>query len=52
MKGLKKKRRIQLILLSFVALLGATVLIGYAMKDGINFFRTRRNRLLPRDRYQ
>ncbi len=40
MKGLKKKRRIQLILLSFVALLGATVLIGYAMKDGINFFRT------------
>ncbi len=40
MKGLKKKRRIQLILLSFVALLGATVLIGIAMKDGINFFRT------------
>ncbi len=40
MKGLKKKRRIQVIVLAFVALLGATALIGYAMKDGINFFRT------------
>ncbi len=40
MKNLKKKRRIQLIAMAFVALAGATALIGYAMKDGINFFRT------------
>jgi cytochrome c-type biogenesis protein CcmE len=40
MKGLKKKRRIQIILLAFLALGLSTGLIGYAMKDGINFFRT------------
>ncbi|TXI00305.1 MAG: cytochrome c maturation protein CcmE [Pseudorhodobacter sp.] len=40
MKGLKKQRRIQVILLAFVALAVATALIGYAMKDGINFFRS------------
>ena len=39
MKSLKKQRRIQVILLAFVALSVATVLIGYAMRDGINFFR-------------
>ena len=39
MKGLKKQRRIQVIVLAFVALAIATALIGYAMKDGINFFR-------------
>lgn len=39
MKGLKKKRRIQVIALAFVALAVSTSLIGYAMKDGINFFR-------------
>ena len=39
MKGLKKQRRIQVVALAVVALLGATALIGYAMKDGINFFR-------------
>jgi cytochrome c-type biogenesis protein CcmE len=39
MKSLKKQRRIQVILLAFVALAVATVLIGYAMRDGINFFR-------------
>ncbi len=39
MKGLKKTRRIQIIALAFVALAGATALIGYAMRDGINFFR-------------
>lgn len=39
MKGLKKQRRIQIIALAFVALAGSTALIGYAMKDGINFFR-------------
>ena len=40
MKGLKKTRRIQIIVLSFVALALSTALIGYAMKDGINFFRS------------
>jgi cytochrome c-type biogenesis protein CcmE len=40
MKGLKKKRRIQIIVLAFAALALSTGLIGYAMKDGINFFRT------------
>ncbi len=39
MKSLKKKRRIQVILLAFVALALSTGLIGYAMRDGINFFR-------------
>jgi cytochrome c-type biogenesis protein CcmE len=39
MKGLKKKRRIQVIVLAFVALALSTGLIGYAMRDGINFFR-------------
>jgi cytochrome c-type biogenesis protein CcmE len=39
MKGLKKQRRIQIILLTFVALGISTALIGYAMRDGINFFR-------------
>ncbi|MDH3262453.1 MAG: cytochrome c maturation protein CcmE [Paracoccaceae bacterium] len=39
MKGLKKKRRIQVIVLAAVALAVATGLIGFAMKDGINFFR-------------
>jgi cytochrome c-type biogenesis protein CcmE len=40
MKGLKKKRRIQIIALAFLALALSTGLIGYAMRDGINFFRT------------
>ena len=39
MKGLKKKRRIQVILVAFLALAGSTALIGYAMRDGINYFR-------------
>ena len=40
MKGLKKKRRIQIILITFLALAISTGLIGYAMRDGINFFRS------------
>lgn len=40
LKGLKKQRRIQVIALTFVALIGATALIGYGMRDGINFFRS------------
>jgi cytochrome c-type biogenesis protein CcmE len=40
MKGLKKTRRIQIIVVAFVALALSTAMIGYAMKDGINFFRS------------
>ena len=40
MKGLKKKRRIQIIAVTAVALALSTALIGYAMRDGINFFRS------------
>lgn len=40
MKSLKKKRRIQVIALAVVALTLSTALIGYAMRDGINFFRS------------
>ncbi|MEM7075906.1 MAG: cytochrome c maturation protein CcmE [Pseudomonadota bacterium] len=40
MKSLKKQRRIQIICLAVVALVAATSLIGYAMRDGINFFRS------------
>lgn len=40
LKGLKKQRRIQIVALAIVALAGATGLIGYAMRDGINFFRS------------
>jgi cytochrome c-type biogenesis protein CcmE len=40
MRSLKKTRRIQIIVLAFVSLAIATGLIGYAMRDGINFFRS------------
>ncbi len=40
MMGLRKRRRIQVILIAAVALALATGLIGYAMRDGINFFRS------------
>ncbi|MCT8160807.1 cytochrome c maturation protein CcmE [Pseudoruegeria sp. SHC-113] len=40
MKGLKKQRRIQVIIVAAVALLLSTALIGYALRDGINFFRS------------
>lgn len=40
MQGLKKRRRIQVILFAFLGLVVATGLIGYAMQDGINFFRS------------
>jgi cytochrome c-type biogenesis protein CcmE len=39
MKSLKKKRRVQVIVLAVVALAVSSGLIGYAMRDGINFFR-------------
>lgn len=40
LKGLKKQRRVQIVALAVVALAASTALIGYAMRDGINFFRT------------
>ena len=40
LKGLKKTRRIQIVVVAFVALALSTALIGYAMQDGINFFRS------------
>jgi cytochrome c-type biogenesis protein CcmE len=40
MKSLKKKRRIQVLVLAAVALLMATVLIGYGFRDGINLYRS------------
>ena len=40
MKSLKKKRRIQIVAVAAVALVVSTALIGYAMRDGINFFRS------------
>ena len=40
LKGLKKQRRIQVIAFAFVALVVSSMLIGYAMRDGINFFRS------------
>jgi len=39
MKGLKKKRRIQVIVLAVVALAVSTATIGYALRGGINYFR-------------
>jgi cytochrome c-type biogenesis protein CcmE len=38
--GLKKKRRMQLIGLGVVMLAVATALVGYGMRDGIEFFRS------------
>lgn len=39
MKSLRKQRRIQVLAMAAVALVLSTALIGYAMRDGINFFR-------------
>lgn len=38
--GLKKRRRVQLIVIAFVFMAVATALIGFAFKDGIEFFRS------------
>lgn len=38
--GLKKRRRIQLVAIGAVMLALATALIGYGMRDGIEFFRS------------
>jgi cytochrome c-type biogenesis protein CcmE len=40
LKNLKKRRRVQVIVVAAVALALSTALVGYAMRDGINFFRS------------
>ena len=40
MKTLKKRRRVQVILVAVVALTASTALIGIALQDGINYFRS------------
>lgn len=40
MKSLKKRRRVQVIILAALALTLSVALIGYALRDGINFFRS------------
>ena len=39
MRGLKKQRRIQIVMVATLALALSAGLVGYAMRDGINFFR-------------
>lgn len=39
LSGLKKRRRIQIILGAFTLLVLTTALVGYAFRDGINLFR-------------
>jgi cytochrome c-type biogenesis protein CcmE len=38
--GLKKRRRIQMVAIAAVMLAAATAIVGYAMRDGIEFFRS------------
>ena len=40
MKGLKKRRRIHLLIVSTLLLIISTVLVGYALRDGIAYFRS------------
>lgn len=40
MAGLRKKRRVRLIVAGLVLLAAAAALVGYAMRDGIEFFRS------------
>ncbi len=40
MQGLKKKRRVQIVFLTIFALLLSTAMIGYAMRNGINYYFT------------
>lgn len=39
MKGLKKRRRIQIVVVAFALLAVSAGLVGYAFRDGINYFR-------------
>ena len=40
MRNLKKRRRIQVIILTFIALGLSVALIGFGLRDGINYFRS------------
>lgn len=40
MKTLKKRRRVQVLIVLALVLVIATALIGYGLRDGINFFRS------------
>lgn len=40
MKSLKKKRRVQVLIAAAIALVLATVMIGYGFRDGINLYRS------------
>lgn len=40
MKKLKKQRRIQIVIVAAIALAVSTAMIGYAMRGGINYFRS------------
>ncbi|MDO5528961.1 MAG: cytochrome c maturation protein CcmE [Paracoccus sp. (in: a-proteobacteria)] len=40
MKSLKKQRRIQILFVATLSLVIASVLIGYAFRDGINLYRS------------
>ena len=40
MAGFRKKQRIQLIVVGMVLLAASTALIGYALRDGIQYFRS------------
>jgi cytochrome c-type biogenesis protein CcmE len=56
MAGLKKKRRIQMIVIGMVLLAASSALIGVALKDGIEFFRSptqiAENRPGPNERFR
>lgn len=56
MAGLKKKRRIQMIVIGMVLLAASSALIGYAMRGGIEFFRSPtqvvENRPGPNERFR
>lgn len=40
MVGIKKKRRIQLIVMGLALLAASSALVGFALRDGIEFFRS------------
>lgn len=56
MAGLKKKRRIRLVLIGLVLLGVSSALVGFALKDGIEFFRSPtqvvENRPGPNERFR
>jgi len=56
MAGLKKKRRIRLIIIGLVLLGVSSTLVGFALKDGIEFFRSPtqvvENRPGPNERFR